>query len=242
MSKIDCHTYLASTPFSDNMTDRRRIAESMEKFDLEALVLVSSLGIECDMLNGNKQLRAIVNADAGIYAYVTVNSEYTEQSIEQQRTYLTRPEFVGAVFVSPIGRSLHLDDVYEIANAQRRYGKPLVFRARNAEDIDGIRGIAQEFSKIPIIILVERKRRLAIVGRSRQKVRQHSPGNLRQFGCRQDLPRLLVHCRSPSPLRKRSADRRAELVRKPGRRVEGSDNNRSQPNIPTEREYAAPYQ
>jgi predicted TIM-barrel fold metal-dependent hydrolase len=153
VAKIDCHTYLASTPFSDEMTDKNRIVATMKKFDLEAVLLVSCLGIECDMINGNKQLKQTVSVDDGIYGYVTVNCEYPEQSIEQQRTYLTRPDFVGAIFATPSGRSLHLDDVYEIANAQRRYTKPLAFRARNVEDIDGIRSVAEAFPKIPILLL-----------------------------------------------------------------------------------------
>jgi predicted TIM-barrel fold metal-dependent hydrolase len=94
-----------------------------------------------------------VNVSDGIYGYVTVNSEYPEQSIEQQRTFLTKREFVGTVFAPPFGRAIALDDVREIANAQRRYGKPLAFRARHADDVVGVRAIAEAFPTIPFVLL-----------------------------------------------------------------------------------------
>jgi predicted TIM-barrel fold metal-dependent hydrolase len=153
MPKIDCHTYLSATPFSEDMASQARIVESMVQFDLEAVVVVSSLGIECDMINGNKQLKGVVSAERGIYGYVTVNAEFPRQSIEQQRTYLTSPDFVGTVFAPPAGRSLSLNEVFEICNGQRRYTKPIAFHTRNLEDVRSARAVAEAFPKIPIIFL-----------------------------------------------------------------------------------------
>lgn len=153
MPKIDCHTYVAPTPFSENMAAKDKILESMQRFDLEAVVLVSSLGTECDLLNGNKQLKQFVSDAEGIYAYVTVNADYPEQSIEQQRAYLTKPEFVGALFAPPAGRSLLLEEIREITNAQRRYGKPLAFRTRNLDDVNSVRAVAEAFPTIQIVLL-----------------------------------------------------------------------------------------
>jgi len=137
MPKIDCHTYVGP----------------MSRFDLEAVLVVSSLGAECDMIIGNKQLKNIVSAASGIYGYVTVNAEYPKQSIEQQRTYLTSPDFIGAVFAPPVGRALSLDEVFEVSNAQRRYTKPLAFHARNLADVNAARAVAEAFPSIPIIML-----------------------------------------------------------------------------------------
>jgi len=153
MPKIDVHTSLGPTPFSDEMSSKDAILRSMARFDLEAVVLVSSLGVECDVVNGNKQLKQMLSASDGIYGYVTVNADYPELSIEQQRAYLSRPEFVGTVFASPLGRPLLLDEVREITNAQRRYTKPIAFHARNLADVNFIRSVAEAFTTIPIVLL-----------------------------------------------------------------------------------------
>jgi predicted TIM-barrel fold metal-dependent hydrolase len=153
MPKIDVHAYYAPTPFSDNMAAKDSVLATMRQFDLEAVILVSSLGAECDLLNGNKMLKQVVNVNEGIYGYVTVNADYPEQSIEQQRAYLTKPEFAGAVFAPPTGRSLQLDEVRDITNAQRRYGKPLAFKTRNIDDINAVRSVAEAFPTIQIVLL-----------------------------------------------------------------------------------------
>jgi predicted TIM-barrel fold metal-dependent hydrolase len=153
MPKIDVHTYLGPTPFSENMESKERILTTMRRFDLEAVILVSSLGIECDLINGNKQLRQVVSEPEGIYGFVTVNADYPDLSIEQQRAYLTKRDFLGTVFATPAGRSLHLDEVKEIVNAQRRYTKPIAFTASNVADVNFVRAVAEAFPTIPILML-----------------------------------------------------------------------------------------
>jgi predicted TIM-barrel fold metal-dependent hydrolase len=153
MAKIDTHAYLASTPFSEGMANRDNIVATMSRFDIEAILLVSKMSVDCDVLNGNKQLKKLVSVSDGIYAYVAANADYPELSIEQLRAYLTRPEFVGTVFATPAGRSLLLDEVREIVNAQRRYGKPLVFQARNLADVNFVRSVAEAFPTLSIVLL-----------------------------------------------------------------------------------------
>jgi predicted TIM-barrel fold metal-dependent hydrolase len=111
------------------------------------------MAASCDFLSGNRHLQQVVSREQGIYGFVTLNADYPEQSIQSQRAYLSKKEFLGAVLFQPQDGALTYNDVHEIVNAQRRYTKPLLIHTPNLEAIHGAREIAEHLPQMRIVLL-----------------------------------------------------------------------------------------
>ena len=88
MPIFDSHTYLTSSSFFSSMRTRPQVLGVMDRFGLDAIALVSHLGVTCDYTSGNRNLREVCDAESGIFGYVTLNTEFQEDSIQEQRLYL----------------------------------------------------------------------------------------------------------------------------------------------------------
>jgi len=153
MPFFDCHTYLTVASFSSSMRTREQVLDTMQRFDLDAVALISGLGATCDFSNGNRLLREALDDEQGLFGYVTLNVAYPDESLQEQRMYMSKREFVGGVLVGEPGRPVTLVHAREIVNAQRRYGKPILLYAGDTAAVHAAREIAEEFTQIRFILL-----------------------------------------------------------------------------------------
>jgi predicted TIM-barrel fold metal-dependent hydrolase len=153
MPFFDCHTYLTVASFSSSMRTREQVLETMERFGLDAVALISGLGASCDFSNGNRLLREVLDDEQGLFGYVTLNVAYPDESLQEQRMYMSKREFVGGVLIGEPGRPVTLMHARDIVNAQRRYGKPIALYAWDTDAVHAAREIAEEFTQIRFILL-----------------------------------------------------------------------------------------
>jgi predicted TIM-barrel fold metal-dependent hydrolase len=153
MPVFDCHTYLTVASLSASMRTREQVLDTMERFGLDAVALVSGLGATCDFSNGNRLLREVVDEEQGLMGYVTLNWCYPDASMQEQRMYMSKREFVGGYLVGEPGQPVNPKAAADIINAQRRYGKPIAIPASNSAEVSAARHLAEEYAQIKFIIL-----------------------------------------------------------------------------------------
>ena len=153
MPIFDSHAYLADTPLSHSMASRDAVVSTMQKYNFTSVALISGTAASCDFVTGNQRLREILNVDAGLFGYCTLNAGYPAESLEEQRKHLARPEFVGGVLFGHDGNPVTLAEARDILNAQRRFAKPMAIHVPNAEAANAVREIAVEFPSMKFILL-----------------------------------------------------------------------------------------
>jgi predicted TIM-barrel fold metal-dependent hydrolase len=106
-----------------------------------------------DFIEGNRRLKDVVDAESGLFGYVSVDADYPDESLNQMRTYLTRKEFVAILLGRAAGGVVSLEIARELVNANRRYTKPLAIFARDVEGVIAARRIAEAFPQMKIVML-----------------------------------------------------------------------------------------
>ncbi len=153
MPTFDVHAYYGETLFSSSMASPEAVRQSLAQTNTDAVALISTLAADCDFVAGNLALRPALHADSGVYGWVTLNAGYSDLSQEEQRRYLGRREFVGAVMFGADGRPVTLDDAREVLNAHRRYTKPMALFAPDGDAVHAATRIATEFPAMRFLLL-----------------------------------------------------------------------------------------
>jgi predicted TIM-barrel fold metal-dependent hydrolase len=153
MPIFDAHAYLSQTPFTSSMASREAVLQTVRRSGIDSVALISGLGASCDFLAGNRVLRDVVDAGAGLFGYVTLNADYPAESQEEQRRYLLRTEFVAGVLFGHNGNPVTVDAAREIFNAHRRYAKPMAIHVPDADAVRAVRGIVSEFPAMKVLLL-----------------------------------------------------------------------------------------
>lgn len=153
MPAFDAHAYLGATPFSSAMAYREAVLHTMQRYDIDGVALISGLAANCDFVAGNSQLREVLDPASGLYGYLTLNAGYPTESLEEQRRYLTRPEFVGGVLFGHGDTPVTADTARDILNAHRRYSKPMAVHVPDLAAVQAMRQIATEFPAMKFVLL-----------------------------------------------------------------------------------------
>jgi predicted TIM-barrel fold metal-dependent hydrolase len=135
------------------MRSQQFVMQTMERFEIDAIALISGLGVSTDFAAGNQILKEVVDENFGIYGYATLNTSFPEESIQEQRLYLNKRSFVGALLIGEPGKPVALKAAREILNAQRRYLKPVAIITRSTADVHAAQELAEEFNQMKLILL-----------------------------------------------------------------------------------------
>jgi len=129
------------------------VLKSMQKYNIETAVLLSSVAVNCDFALGNKELFEVVKSDDRLFGYLIVNPNYPEESIRMMRSAMNSRKFPAAAFFQGATRPYpNVDDYREILNAYRRYTKPVYVETTHAEAVDAAVQMAREFPTIKFIL------------------------------------------------------------------------------------------
>ncbi len=154
MPLFDAHAYYGPSSMFAGLDSVGAVQASMERYGIDALALVSARARHCDFIEGNHQLRTIVDDESGIFGLVTLNPAYPDESIQEQRIYLAKHAFVGAImFPGQSGNPVLLSEARDILNAQRRFAKPMLIYVEDREGVNAARDIATEFNQMKFILL-----------------------------------------------------------------------------------------
>ena len=153
MPLFDIHAYYGPTPLFEGFSSKEAVVAAMKRFNMDAIGLISTRARYSDFIAGNLQLRDIVDAENGIFGYVTANSGYVEESMQEMRVYLPRHAFLGTVLFPQGGSPVLLADTKELINAARRYTKPLFVYVEDRDGVRALREIATEFDQMKFVLL-----------------------------------------------------------------------------------------
>ncbi|MDQ2687847.1 MAG: amidohydrolase family protein [Armatimonadota bacterium] len=153
MPIFDAHAYFGATPFSSALSSREAVRQTMQRYGIDGMALISGLAAHCDFVAGNRRLMETLDASAGLFGYVTLSPDYTEESLEEQRKYLTRRDVLGGVLFGHDGQPVTVDHARDILNAHRRYSKPMAIHVPDGAAVHAARQIATEFSTMKFVFL-----------------------------------------------------------------------------------------
>jgi len=153
MPVIDVHAHWGDYPYAVPRTRLEDLTAMLGKFNIERVVLASTLAITCDFRRGNAELHQVLEGQPHMLGYVTLNAHYPDESLEEARRYLDRPHFVGTQFhPTYAGQRITSEGSQRILTGLRRYGKPVYVATSSEQDVRDAVEIAQAYSTLKIIL------------------------------------------------------------------------------------------
>jgi predicted TIM-barrel fold metal-dependent hydrolase len=129
------------------------IVKAMDAYRIEAAVLVSSMAVDVDFVQGNTQLLEAIKSNPRLFGCLVVNPAYPAESIEVMRSMMSSPKFVSMGLFQGVSKPHpNIEDSREIINAYRRFAKPILLHAPNAAAVEAAVQIAGEFPGIKFIL------------------------------------------------------------------------------------------
>lgn len=153
MPAFDAHAYWMDTSLTHAAASREALENAMRRYGSDRMALISGLAARCDFVTGNRGLAQILDASAGLYGYVVLSQDYSDDSQQEMRRWLGRAEFVGAVMFGQEGRPVTVDDARDILNAYRRFTKPMAIYTPDSDSVHAARVIAAEFPAMKFLLL-----------------------------------------------------------------------------------------
>ena len=153
MPIFDAHAYWMDSPFTHAAATRDAVLQAMRRHDITQVGLISGLAARCDFVAGNRALAQILDPAAGLYGYAVLSADYPDDSLQEQRRYLNRADFLGAVMFGHDGHPVTVDDARDVLNAYRRFTKPMAIHAPDAAAVHAARAIAAEFPAMKFLLL-----------------------------------------------------------------------------------------
>ena len=153
MPIFDAHAYWMDSPFTNAAATRDALLAAMRRREITQAALISGLAARCDFVSGNRALSQILDPAAGLYGYAVLSADYPEESMQEQRRYLSHAPFLGAVMFGHDGRPVTVDDAREVLNAYRRFTKPMAIRTPDADAVHAARAIVAEFPSMKFLLL-----------------------------------------------------------------------------------------
>jgi predicted TIM-barrel fold metal-dependent hydrolase len=96
MRLIDVHAHYGEWFFPIRKSGERDVLNLAMKYGIEKVVFSSSLAITYDIVEGNRELKRLVDRYPNFYGYVVLNPNYPELSEMMIEECLSDPKFVGA--------------------------------------------------------------------------------------------------------------------------------------------------
>ena len=150
---IDAQVYYSRFDCLGRPFGPEAIIRELERFKVDAAVLVSGMAVDADFRVGNQELLQVLKSDPRLYACVVLNPVYPAESIELMRTAMTSPKVVAmGLFKGASTPYPNIEDCREIINSYRRFTKPVFLHTPSAESVVAAVQMAKEFPGIKFIL------------------------------------------------------------------------------------------
>ncbi len=153
MPVFDAHAYWMDSALTGLAASRDTLLADMRRYDAAQIALISGLAADCDFVAGNRALAQVLDPAAGLYGYAVLSADYAEDSQQEMRRWLSKPEFLGGVLFGHGGLPVTVDDAREILNAYRRFSKPMAIHVPDSDAVHAARAIAAEFPAMKFLLL-----------------------------------------------------------------------------------------
>lgn len=153
MPVIDVHAHFGSWPFAIRGWDRNYTNGLLERYEIEKCIFSSSEAVVSNFMEGNRKLAEAIVDQPRMLGYVVVNPNYVEESVEEMRKYLPKPNFVGVKFHNAYSKQMiNTPASKEILNSSRRYAKPVLSHTWGVDGVNALLEAAKEFKTLNFIM------------------------------------------------------------------------------------------
>jgi predicted TIM-barrel fold metal-dependent hydrolase len=150
MPGIDIYAQLGSAAWTTASAETLQRAVQRVRFDL--MGVASRRALAGDIVAGNAEVKALVDAVPQARGWVVINPTYPEHSAAEMKRYGASNKFLGCALIGGIeGERLDSPAVREILNSIRRYTKPVLVQVPNEDAARDLEAIALEFSTLNFV-------------------------------------------------------------------------------------------
>lgn len=150
---IDVHGHLGPWPFPMRNPDADCVRDLAGRWGITKTILSHTKAIVNDFVEGNAELAESIAGSDDLYGYVTINSNYVEESIREIDKYLHLPSFVGVKY-HPGYAAVSIDSpaTFKIAEHFADRKTPFLIHTWGASEVAKVGRLAQQFPGLPIIM------------------------------------------------------------------------------------------
>lgn len=129
------------------------LLKQMNEHNIEKTLLSSFLAIHYDLVEGNKELKEIIDKHDNLLGMVVVNSNYVKISLKELETYLKHENFVGVkMHPNLTGHPINSAQSKEILKAVERYNVPILIHTWGEAHLNQILDVANDSPNLKILI------------------------------------------------------------------------------------------
>lgn len=153
MPLIDLQCFYGAAPgtLSVRPPDLAQATAYADRFGIEVLCFAAREA-STDLDGGNAHLAAALGSDRRFSGWLTLSPHQPEQSQELARQYLAKANWIGARFEqSTDADSIATAGGYEVLNALRRYGRPVLITASTPATLSAVVTTAKEFHSVKFV-------------------------------------------------------------------------------------------
>jgi len=151
---IDVHCGWGATASAPGWNDAATVQAALRERGIQTAFVASDLARHFDPARGNAEVASVASDGGDLRGWLVLQPDHLAEGNALMKRYLYHSErFVGvALYPDPTtGRPVTLRQAAEVLNAYRRFAKPLLIAAPNAEAMLHVADIAREMSTTRVI-------------------------------------------------------------------------------------------
>lgn len=150
---IDVHAHYGSWPFAIGHHGPLEFSEILDRFGISHCIVSSSKAIVYDFREGNSELMGLLASDRRFYAYVVLNPNYPEESLEEARNYLVWDRVVGIKLHPDYSKvAVNAPATVELIRELEGFCPVYLVHTYSVAQARGIAEVARAFSKLSFIM------------------------------------------------------------------------------------------
>ncbi len=148
MPIIDAHAFFGAPPESVRKGTIEEVEGVLGQAKVNAVILAGAMCETGDFVRGNEQLGKAAEGHYGVYAYVSVNPSYPDESIEELRKRLTREPWKALKLPrGAAGPRIASEGLRAILHAAIRFGMPVLV---DTDTRSGRAGRVDAVGRVPV--------------------------------------------------------------------------------------------
>ena len=155
MPIIDIHVHYGKWPYPIHQHSAAEMVATLQGRGIQSAVVSSTAAILYDFREGNRELADAIHPHPELFAYIAVNLNYVEESLQEIATYARHAKFVG-VKVHPLQCRQRIDSPagQHLVGAVAAYGWPLLVHTYSSglESPWNVLSVATAHTSLPIIM------------------------------------------------------------------------------------------
>jgi len=153
MPIIDAHAFFGAPPESVRKGTIEEVEGVLGQAKVNAVILAGAMCETGDFVRGNEQLGKAAEGHYGVYAYVSVNPSYPDESIEELRKRLTREPWKALKLPrGAAGPRIASEGLRAILHAAIRFGMPVLVDTDTEADVRDVLTLSGEFPSLKFVL------------------------------------------------------------------------------------------